>query len=1339
MNEEAEKKSALSGIPVNSLLILSAAAALLYVYQALPAAVILILSAATVLLIIFGERVGLDLWLETRGIPGREAVIPLCATAVAIAMGAVHPATIPKVFAEKIDIIVFILSFAVIAEGIGRSGYFAFAAYKIVYKCQGNTTRLILYLFILASVLTFFTSNDIVVLVLTPIIMSVCVHAGIHNARLLLLAQFVAANTLSMGLLIGSPTNIILGKVLHIDFFQYLGLMFVPALLSCMLSMILIDWMNQQSKPGTKGLFTKRWSYSDTYRVPAFARTTHFTLRMQRWVVLFVGAVVWLSIVSALEMSLFWSAIPTALASFFFLYKEAVEDTGDPKKAAGEIAKMTQFLPYGILFFGMCFFIFADELARLDLVEKIVLPYVHKVMLGDLVHASLSMIFLSGVITNVLNDLPASALLSELLKHMEALPGGSLNEYMRVIVIQAFLVGLNIGCYVTPIGALAGILWFNIIHKEERAQRRLLEHHGGQKTRMMEMPNRTDMVKYGLMHFCLVGVALGYLLPFFIQVIDLLVASPEQAEKHSVLKGMISISTWLPWIGIGLLLFTFIAFRNVLRRGHVLLGHMREIFVVMTRITIWSMKHRGLYFLSVGLLLLASAAGLLYWAEMTHDRLYGLPEGAKPLFSSLVSFIGWIMEFTGSGMSEALKPHSTLGLALVSIMPLAILGGIIVMAQLSSGETVTKLSRLFATGEIPSYRIVIINYHERFEGFVETALYTRDASILLLCDGAHFDQAQSFCQAVNATALGSHRIFAAVKHPDAFHNFQEYRIEQAEEIYLLSDMTTQGEYEKLRYVAKLDALLNSTRASAVEGLDAGIAGPDHTGDDPSQEIDDLSGMPRIFIETPSERFHELLRRSSSPLMMRAAIRMAFDADVSAFLMADMDGGIELMNAYYRTGRPPGNPGLFANGISPLQRFILKSYELDKQGKEIFRAHFSGRAAEGAEKRAHHARALRQLSTRVRAQVPEGTRGARYYDGKELKEIDYTRLLGLIMEVGDGIIHIDIPSAALSMQKVVADRIILREDYDGSKPVKPHLPAVPDEQNIFVFNFTPHARAFVNGLLHVFDGAKKPRIVILIPTGQLVPEDIAKNLAVHVLQAGQSEDMIRHICPVDGPGSGKSFKPVLQPGDRVYIFLDFDQPNPESASIDFIDRLDTQIHHMSSEAAAKRKKPYLTHPDIYIAVETAGAESRVLFENFFVDKIVDTSLPRQSYMEVLSMIFHRGLSDKTLLGQPHGTISHFHQAAEAARYLCRYAVVYAEDVTLKDHMGNEIRLIGKSFAQACHEIQAYSAPPMQLVARLRLVSAVDIAGKHHHKGFRLAEVPEHEPVRDGDLLLNIPMI
>ena len=90
---------------------------------------------------------------------------------------------------HKGDIIVMILAFAVLAYGIKESGYFKYAAYRVLEICSGSITRLTFYMFMLTSVLTFITSNDIVILVMTPIILELCRQSRIQDAQFLLLRK----------------------------------------------------------------------------------------------------------------------------------------------------------------------------------------------------------------------------------------------------------------------------------------------------------------------------------------------------------------------------------------------------------------------------------------------------------------------------------------------------------------------------------------------------------------------------------------------------------------------------------------------------------------------------------------------------------------------------------------------------------------------------------------------------------------------------------------------------------------------------------------------------------------------------------------------------------------------------------------------------------------------------------------------------------------------------------------------------------------------------------------------------------------------------------------------
>ena len=85
---------------------------------------------------------------------------------------------------------------------------------------------------LLSAIFTLVTSNDIVVLTLTPIILQFSKKTDSRLLLALLLAQFCSANSFSAGLLSGNPSNIIVCSVFGIDFTTYLRYLLVPAIIS---------------------------------------------------------------------------------------------------------------------------------------------------------------------------------------------------------------------------------------------------------------------------------------------------------------------------------------------------------------------------------------------------------------------------------------------------------------------------------------------------------------------------------------------------------------------------------------------------------------------------------------------------------------------------------------------------------------------------------------------------------------------------------------------------------------------------------------------------------------------------------------------------------------------------------------------------------------------------------------------------------------------------------------------------------------------------------------------------------------------------------------------------
>jgi arsenical pump membrane protein len=459
-------------------------------------ALILVLTVASVLLIVTDNRTEVETRLRQRFGIDRDWWVPVIAFTIAVAGSIVEMPAIRTAFVQKLDIIFLIFSFGIMSEGLGASGFFRYLAYKIVAICEGNSTRLVLYMFTMTSAVTLFTTNDIVVLVLTPVIVEICFQAGIRNTKPILLSQFVAANTLSMGLLIGSPTNIIISEELGVNFFEYFALMILPALVAFGSSFLLITIIIRVSESERSSLFDDLYIQPE-YSMPEEVPEPYFTPQMRNWILVFATFVVLVAAVTFLQLSLYWCAIPSmVIALGYWANSDSHEEP---------LVEPLKRLPYGVFFFGMTFFVFAEAFSRTAFVETVVVPQLQGFFAGSPVRASVFGVLGSGVMVNVFNDLPAAALVANVLSRLEFA-----SSVTRTVLVQASLVGLNIGTYVTQVGALAGLIWFNQLRLQRARQREYFPELADE----ISFPTRSDLLRYGFTHFVFTGLSVGLFLVF---------------------------------------------------------------------------------------------------------------------------------------------------------------------------------------------------------------------------------------------------------------------------------------------------------------------------------------------------------------------------------------------------------------------------------------------------------------------------------------------------------------------------------------------------------------------------------------------------------------------------------------------------------------------------------------------------------------------------------------------------------------------------------------------------------------------------------------------------------
>ena len=130
---------------------------------------------------------------------------------------------------NPLKIIVLFFSMTVISIYLDEVGLFRYLANLAAKKANNNQFLLFTIFYALTSLLTIFTSNDIVILTFTPFICFFCKNSKI-NPIPYLVAEFTAANTWSLMLIIGNPTNIYLATTANINFFDYFKVMAIPTI-----------------------------------------------------------------------------------------------------------------------------------------------------------------------------------------------------------------------------------------------------------------------------------------------------------------------------------------------------------------------------------------------------------------------------------------------------------------------------------------------------------------------------------------------------------------------------------------------------------------------------------------------------------------------------------------------------------------------------------------------------------------------------------------------------------------------------------------------------------------------------------------------------------------------------------------------------------------------------------------------------------------------------------------------------------------------------------------------------------------------------------------------------
>ena len=338
-----------------------------------------------------------------------------------------------KTAVNPLKILVLFFSMTVLSIYLDELGLFRYLASVAVNKAKSHQSVLFFVLYFLVAVLTIFTSNDIVILTFTPFVCFFCKHAKISPLPYLI-AEFTAANTWSMMFIIGNPTNIYLATSAGITFVGYLKVMLVPTIAAGLVELLIIYLLFRKK--------LKEPICNDELVEVHIDSKADLVIGGVHLLVCLVFLII--SPYIHIEMWLIAVMCATSLLVCSFIMRLI------RKKEWIYLEDCFIRLPYQLIPFILSMSIVVIALNYQGIASQI----------GDFLNQG-SIIFNYGVssflLSNVINNIPMSILFSNI---PTALTNGS---YLKAT--YASIIGSNIGAFLTPIGALAGIMFSNLLNK----------------------------------------------------------------------------------------------------------------------------------------------------------------------------------------------------------------------------------------------------------------------------------------------------------------------------------------------------------------------------------------------------------------------------------------------------------------------------------------------------------------------------------------------------------------------------------------------------------------------------------------------------------------------------------------------------------------------------------------------------------------------------------------------------------------------------------------------------------------------------------------------------------
>jgi arsenical pump membrane protein len=353
-----------------------------------------------------------------------EAVAAVPAAGLVVAIGAV---SLPEAWSQVrslLPVVGFLAAILVLAQLCDDEGLFTAAGDLMARACRGDPQRLLVGVFVVASLVTAVLSLDATVVLLTPVVFATAARAGVRP-RPHVYACAHLANAASLLLPVSNLTNLLAFSASGLSFARFAALMALPWLVAIVVEYVV---------------------FRRFFRTDLATRAVGFEVAPRPEVPVFTLVVLALTLAGFALVSL--AGLNPAWAALGGAAMLAVRALSRRRTTVGGLVGAASPL--------FCVFVLALGVVVKAVVDNglggaagRILPH------GSSLPALLAVVAVAAVLANLINNLPAVLALVPLVSAGGAGP------------VLAALIGVNLGPNLTYVGSLATLLWRRVLHERD--------------------------------------------------------------------------------------------------------------------------------------------------------------------------------------------------------------------------------------------------------------------------------------------------------------------------------------------------------------------------------------------------------------------------------------------------------------------------------------------------------------------------------------------------------------------------------------------------------------------------------------------------------------------------------------------------------------------------------------------------------------------------------------------------------------------------------------------------------------------------------------------------------